>query len=158
MILPILQNEFCHKRQWLEEQDLVDFFALSQCLPGVIAVNVSAFSGYKIRGKTGAVISVLGTITAPFLAIIMLACVINQFIDKPVVQNIFFGIGLGVIVLVFLALKDIWRTSIADRFSFILFLIIFLTLMLARISPAIIIILAAIIGISYKKFEMRVKK
>ena len=73
VILPILMNEFVEKRNLVEQDELVDFFALSQSLPGIIAANISMFVGYKLRGKLGALVAMFGVIFVPFLTIVVLA-------------------------------------------------------------------------------------
>ena len=72
VILPILTNEFVEKRKLVNHDELLDYFALSQSLPGIIAANISMFVGYKLRGKIGAIIAMLGVITVPFIIIILL--------------------------------------------------------------------------------------
>ena len=82
VILPIVQNELVEKRKLITKEDLLDYFAFSQSLPGIIAANISMFSGYKLRGKSGAVVAMLGVIFVPFITIVLLASMLATFISN----------------------------------------------------------------------------
>jgi len=81
IILPIIQSEFAEKRKLVTQDELVNYFALSQSLPGIIAANMTMFIGYKLRGKSGALIAMFGVIFVPFLCIILLASVLGRFVN-----------------------------------------------------------------------------
>ena len=85
VILPILQNEFVEKRNLISQDELVDYFALSQTLPGIVAANISMFIGYKLKGKWGALAGMLGIISVPFIIIILLASVLSFFTENQTV-------------------------------------------------------------------------
>lgn len=150
VILPILKSEFVEKHQLISEEDLINYFAISQSLPGIIAANISIFVGYKLFNLKGAIIAVLGIVFTPFWTIVLLASILSKITHTEIAQGVFWGIGIGVIVLLFSATKEIWQKSIIDAFSFLLFLFALLALTFSTISPAIIIISSAIMGIVYK--------
>ena len=150
VILPILRAEFVEKYKLITEEELVEYFAISQSLPGIIAANISIFVGYKLHRTLGAIIACLGINFSPFLCIVLLATVISAFVNEPAMQGLFWGIGIGVLVLLISAIKEMWTKSITDWFSFLIFTIALITLLKTSISPAIIIIISAIAGIVYK--------
>lgn len=146
VILPLLESELVDKKEWLKLNELYEYFALSQSLPGIIAANVSVFTGYKIKGQIGAFAAITGVIMPAFIAIILIASVFEQVAHYGIVQDIFNGIAIGVIVLLFMSVKEMWKKCVVDQFSGIIFLTAFILSAGFKLSPAIIIISAIIIG------------
>lgn len=147
VILPLLQSELIEKKEWINNEELCEFYALSQSIPGLIAANVSIFVGYKLKKLNGALAAISGMITPAFLCIILLAKILEEIIQLKFIQGIFWGVGIGVLVLIYLAIKEIWTKSITDKFAFTIFFTVFLLSACFKISPAILIILAALTGI-----------
>ena len=151
VILPLLQKYLVEERKWLTEEELIDYFAVSQCIPGIIAGNIAMFSGYKARKSFGALTAILGLITPSFFAIIILANILINFTDNIYVQKAFWGIRISVIVLILITVKEMWSKSVNSKFTYILFFIILLLLILLPVSPAIIIIISALTALLYSK-------
>lgn len=149
VIVPLLMNELVEKNNWITKEDVVDFYALGQCVPGIIAANTTLFIGYKLRKKTGAIIAFLGLILPPFIAIVFLATLLMKLAQNPIMADVFWGVNVAIVILLFLAVKEVWKSSIVDRFTLFLFLLI-LALSVFRVSPSILIIFSAILGILYK--------
>ena len=126
VIIPIMQNELVEKRNWLDEQELCDYYCVSQCLPGIIAINMSILVGYKLLKLKGVIASIFGMMLSPFVAILIIAHLLNQILHISFINGIFWGVNLSVIVLIYLALKEMWQKSIVDKFSLFWFLIILL--------------------------------
>ena len=159
VILPLLQSELVEKKEWITDDDLVEYYALSQSVPGIIAANISVFTGYKLNGFIGALAAVLGVITPAFLAIVLLASLLQTIVSLNIVQSIFWGVGIGVIMLLYLATKEMWSKSITDKFTCIVFITAFILSACFKISPALIIIGAIIVGILYRSnFLHNIKK
>ena len=135
VILPILRNEFIERRSLINDDDLMDYFALSQTLPGIIAANISMFIGYKLHGKLGAIISMFGVIFVPFFTIILLASVLNMFTENSIINNVFWGINVAVIALIMLTIREMWQKSEKNTFFCLLFSLSLLTLLLTELSP-----------------------
>lgn len=150
VILPILKSEFVDKYKLISEEELIDYFAISQSLPGIIAVNISIFVGYKLYKIAGAIFAVLGMMFAPFWTIVLLASLIAKFVTSTPMQGIFWGVGIGVIVLLISATREIWNKAIVDKFSLSLFLLMVILLVYLNLSPIIVIVSSAILGILYK--------
>ncbi len=147
VILPLLQSELVEKRSWIDNDELCEYTALSQSIPGLIAANLSIFVGYKLKRTMGALAAISGMITPAFLSIVILAKILEEVIKLKFIQGIFWGVGIGVLVLIYLAVKEIWHKSIIDKFTFGVFFVIFLLSVCLKISPAVLIILVIIVGI-----------
>lgn len=145
VIIPIMQSELVEKRNWLNEQELCDYYCVSQCLPGIIAVNMSILVGYKLLKTKGVLASILGMSFSPFIIIILIANILNKISNIPFIDGIFWGVNLSVIVLIYLALKEMWQKSIVDLFSSIWFALI-LILTVLKVSPVILIISSILVG------------
>jgi chromate transporter len=150
VILPILQSELCTKRDWLRVDDIVEYYALSQSLPGVIAINTTIFVGYKLRGKTGALISVIGLIFPAFWAIVCLSSILSKLTSNSIVQGIFWGVDISVLVLVISSVREMWSKAIKDRAGIVIFLVALAVMLSCDISPAFVIIGSIFCGIIYK--------
>ncbi len=150
VIVPLLVNEFSKKRNWLTREEIIDFYAIGQCIPGIIAPNTIMLAGYKLRGKTGAFCALLGLIFAPFLAILTLASFIGILLQSIIMNDIFWGVNVAIIILIILTVKEVWSVSIVDKITFLLFVSAFL-MCIFGISPALIIVLAIMFGIVRSK-------
>lgn len=146
VIIPIMQNELIEKRKWLSNEELCDFYCVSQCLCGIIAINMSILVGCKMLKVKGAIAAVLGMATSPFISILLVANLINVILGLPFIEGIFWGINLSVIVLIYLALKEIWIKAIVDKISFFWFLLI-LILSVLKVNPAYLIVFSITVGI-----------
>lgn len=152
VILPIILAEFTQKRNLLKHSDVIDYFALAQSLPGIIAANISMFIGYKLKGKLGAVVAMFGIITVPFLCIVLLATVLNAFIGNRIVNGAFWGIGISVIALILLTVREMWQKTERDNYFYVIFVTATAALLLMNFSPIKTIIVFTVVGILYKKF------
>ena len=159
VILPIITSELCKKRKLLKEEDIINYFALSQSLPGIIAANISMFAGYKLRGKLGAIAAMLGIITVPFIFIVLLASALDKFTDNIYIQGLFWGVGVAVIALIILTVREIWQKSKRDLFFHIIFLFSLIALLIFKLSPVATILIFSGLGIVYKRIRhMEVKR
>lgn len=150
VILPLLQSELVDKKHWVNDDELCEYYALGQSVPGIIAANMSIFVGYKLLGQKGAFAAATGIVTPAFLAIVLIAKILEELIKLDFIQSIFWGVGIGVVILVLLAVKEMWNKSIVDKFSFAIFLSAFILSGILKVSPALIIIASAVAGIIYK--------
>jgi len=155
VILPIITSEISQKRNLIPESDIVDYFALSQSLPGIIAANISMFVGYKLRGKSGAITALLGVIFVPFLTIVLLASILDKFVNNSYIQSTLWGIGIAVIALLFLTVREIWQKSNRDLFFYIILTLSLSALITIKMSPVEVVILFSVLGIIIKKYTRR---
>ena len=147
VILPLLQSELVDKKHWIDDDELCEFYALSQSVPGIIAANTAIFTGYRLRGTAGAITATIGIIMPAFVSIIIIARILEQIVQMHFIQSIFWGVGVAVLILIFLAVKEMWRKSVVDKFSCWIFFITFVLSALFKAPPAALIILAIFIGL-----------
>lgn len=149
-MLPILQKEVVEKKKWNTEEEILDYYALSQCLPGIIMVNTLVFVGQKKKGKIGAFASALGAVTPSFIIITIIATLLTAFADVPAVQSAFAGIRVCVCVLIFNSILKLWKSSVVDKKCLALFIIIAIGSLVVDITPIAFVLGAAVVGILIK--------
>lgn len=152
-LLPILQEEFVRKRDWLTDEELMDYFAIGQCTPGIISVNVSTFIGNKRKGAIGGFVTTFGFVTIPLLLISAIAMFLTEFANIPIVKNAFAGIRVVVCILILTAIERLWPKSITTKISFVLFLIIFALSTFTDVSPIILVVSSGIIGVLFSQMN-----
>ena len=153
VILPLLTSEIVEKKHWITSDELCEFYALGASLPGIIAANTAIFTGRKLLGRKGAIAATIGVVLPSFLAIVLLASILSEIVDKPSVQHIFWGVGIGVITLLFLAVKEMWTKCVVDEFSICVYSVC-LILAFTRVIPlSLIVILALVSGIIFQRIE-----
>ena len=150
VILPIITNEFAEKRKLFSSEEIVNYFTISQSLPGIIAANISMFIGYKLHGKRGAIIAMLGIITIPFICIISLASLLDLLTQNKLIQGAFWGIGIAVISLIILTIREIWQNTNKDVFFYSIFTLALTALLFFNFSPIKTILIFTLLGILYK--------
>ena len=151
-MLPILQREVVENKGWATEEELADWFAIGQCTPGVIAVNTATFAGRKVKGNIGGIIATLGVVFPSIVIISLLAGVITTFAEVAWVKNAFAGIRVCVCVLIFNAVLKLWKKSVVDKATLVIYLIILIASMLLDWSPVIFVVFAALSGIVWQVF------
>jgi len=155
VILPILQNEFVEKRGIVNNDELIDYYAIAQSLPGILAANISMFIGYKLKGKMGALCSVLGIIFVPFLLIVLLASIISAIVENSIIQGALWGIGIAVTVMILLTVKEIWQNTLKDSFFYTIFFLSLIALFALKLSPISVILIFSFVGIMFKTIQKR---
>ena len=154
-MLPMLQKEVVEKRGWATEEELMDYYALGQCTPGIIAVNTATFVGQNTAGNLGGIIATLGVVFPSLIIINLIAMFLQNFADLPVVQNAFAGIRVCVCVLVFNAVLKLWKKAVVDKKTLIIFLVVVIGSFVFDIAPTIFVILSALAGIILKNMEVK---
>lgn len=146
-MLPMLQKEVVEEKKWATEEELLDYYAVGQATPGIIAVNTATFVGYKEKGVLGAAFATFGVVFPSLVIIMVIAGFIDNFSDLDVVQYAFSGIRIAVGVLILNALLKLMKGSVKDILGIILFVATFIASSFLNISVVYIIIAAALIGI-----------
>lgn len=146
-MLPILQREVVEKKGWATEEELMDYFAVSQCTPGAIAVNTATFIGQKQRGMAGGIIATCGVVFPSLILLSVLAGVLEKFAHLSVVQHAFGGIRICVCVLILNAVVKLYKKAVPDRFTFLIFLLVMIGSSVLDVSPVVFVITAAGAGI-----------
>lgn len=152
-MLPVIQREIVDNKHWATEEEVLDYYAIGQCTPGIIALNTSTFVGYKQKGIAGAVACSLGFVLPSWLIITIIAALLQNYADFPLIKNAFAGIRVCVCVLILNSVCKLWKKSIVNKLTFFIFVFIFVTsiglkyLFKISISPVIFVIAAGILGI-----------
>ena len=149
-MLPIIQREVVEKKQWATEEEVMDYYAIGQCTPGVIAVNTVTFIGRKLRGFPGSLVATVGVVFPSLVIITVIAAFISNFADLPIVKNAFAGIRACVCVLIANAVVKLWKKAVIDLPTLVIFLVIFAGSVFLKLSPVIWVLLAAAGGILVK--------
>lgn len=147
-MIPLIQNEVVNRRKWISEDEMFDMIAIAESTPGVIAVNMATFVGYRIAKFWGSFFATLGVIVPSIIIISIIALFFEDFLSYPVVNAVFKGIRIGVIILIFNAGLKLFNRLPKTAFGFILIAIaLSISLLLPQISAFWIIIGGAISGI-----------
>ncbi|MBQ9850354.1 MAG: chromate transporter [Clostridia bacterium] len=149
-MIPILQREVVEKQKWASEEELMDYFAIGQCTPGIIAVNTATFIGQKNKGVFGGIFATLGLVFPSLVIISLLAGVIEAFSHIVWVQHAFGGIRICVCVLIVNAVIKLFKKAVIDKFSFVVFLAVALAAFFTDLSPVIFVLVAAVLGVVIK--------
>lgn len=152
-MLPMLQEEVVNKRKWATEEELLDYYAVGQCTPGVIAVNTATFIGYNNAGILGAIAATAGVITPSLIIIMIIAQFIKNFASLEIVKHAFSGIRAAVAVLVVNAVIKLWNSGVKDATGVIIFSVTLILSILVNISPVYVVIGAILVGITAKKIR-----
>ena len=154
-MLPILQREVVENKHWATEEELTDYFAIGQCTPGIIAVNTATFIGQKYMGVAGGIVATLGVAFPSLIIISILAGLITNFAHLTWVKNAFAGIQVCVCVLIFNAVRKLWKKSVVDKRTFVIFLLVLAGGIFLNLSPVWYVIAAAVAGIVLKNLEVQ---
>lgn len=154
-MLPMLQKEVVESKHWAESEELMDYYAIGQCLPGLIAVNTAVFIGQKRRGVKGGVACALGVVFPSLVIITVIAAFIGGFADLPAVRNAFAGIRVCVCVLIYNAVVKLWKKAVVDKKALVVFLLIFAGATFTEVSPILYVLAAAAAGILLKNWEAK---
>ena len=146
-MLPMFKKELVEKHNWCTEEDILDYYAIAQCTPGVIAVNTASFVGMKKKGIAGAVVSTLGVVAPSIIIITFIAAFINHFSDNAYVKHAFAGIRLAVCSLVTVTIYGLLKKNVKGIVTAMLTVMAFVFTYFLNISPIIAVLVAAATGI-----------
>lgn len=150
-MLPMLQKEVVEKYHWATEDEIMDYFAIGQCTPGIIAVNTATFVGYKTRGIPGAIFATLGMVTPSILIIMVIAACLKNFADLPIVKHAFNGIRACVCVLILNAVTKLAQKSLVDKVCIGICIVVLILSLFTSLSPVLIVVLAGAAGLLFKR-------
>lgn len=124
-MLPLIQKEVVDKRQWVSEEEILDIFAISQSVPGVIAVNTAIFVGNRVTGLSGAIAATLGVVLPAFISIILVITILISLKGNIIVGKVFTGIRAASAALILLAALKLGKTAIKGKAGYIIALVSF---------------------------------
>ncbi|WP_312047976.1 chromate transporter [Anaerotignum sp.] len=146
-MLPLLQREVVTKRGWATEDEILDYFAISQCTPGVIFVNTATFVGFRRKGVLGAIAATVGSIFPSLVIIMVISAVLKNFAQLAVVQHAFGAIRVVVGVLIVNAVVGMWKKSVVDKICAVIAVAAFLLSVILEVSPIWIVLGAGLLGL-----------
>lgn len=149
-MLPMLEKEVVDEKKWATSEELLDYYAVGQATPGIIAVNTATFIGYKAKGMLGALFATAGVVFPSLVIIIIIATCLQNFAKYEIVQRAFSGIRVAVAVLIIDAIAKLWKNSVIDKVGILIFLVTFIFGSFFNISPIYIVISSAILGLILK--------
>lgn len=145
-MLSLLQRVIVEQYHWASEEELMDYYAIGQCTPGIIALNTSTFIGYKYKKLPGAITATLGFLSPSILIIVLIAAFMTNYASLPIVKHAFAGIRICVCALILDAVLKLGKKSIVDKSSVIIFLVVVGLAAFTNISTILLVIAAGIAG------------
>lgn len=146
-MLPMIQREVVEKRGWATEEEILNYYAIGQCTPGVIAVNTATFIGDSRKGVLGGFLATLGVVMPSLIIISIIAALLNNFAEIEAVQHALAGIRVAVVVLVGFSIWKLLKSGVRGAFGWIVFVLTFLVSAIFGLSPVIIVVAAAAAGL-----------
>lgn len=156
-MLPMLEKEIVEKRNWATDEEIMDYYAIGQCTPGIIAVNVATFIGYKKRNVPGAIVCTIGVVAPSVVIISLIATLLTNFADIPVVQHALSGIRVAVCVLMTASLIKLYKGGVKDIGTFVVFGVALALSLFANISTVIMVIAAGLSGVLLSRLKKEAK-
>jgi len=153
VMLPMLRREMVEDRGWLTDDELIDYYAIAQATPGIIAVNTATFVGYKRRGVPGAIASTAGMVSPSLIIITVIAIFFTRFQEIPAVQRAFRGVRVAVAVLLSFTVASLIKKTVRSVLEVVLAAGAFLGISLLGLSPIPILLTAALVGVAAGMFR-----
>ena len=146
-MLPMIQREVVEKRGWATEEEILNYYAIGQCTPGVIAVNTATFIGDSRKGVLGGFLATLGVVMPSLIIISVIAALLNNFAEIEAVQHALAGIRVAVVVLVSFSVWKLMKSGVKGAFGWTVFVLTFLVSAIFGLSPVVIVVTAAVAGL-----------
>ncbi|MCR5325292.1 MAG: chromate transporter [Bacteroidales bacterium] len=156
-MIPIIQREMS-KRGWISDEELPDIVALSQSAPGVMAVNISIFAGYRLRGVAGSIAATLGSVMPSFVIILAIAMFFSAFRDNPWVERAFKGIRPVVIALIAVPMLNMAKKACTSWWKWLIAIVSLLLVAFLGVSPIYILLVVIVLGFSLSYYSERWKR
>ena len=149
-MLPLLQRELVDNKKWVTEEEILDYYAIGQCTPGIIAVNTATFVGRKRKGLIGGIAATLGVVFPSIVIITIIAAFLTNFAELKAVRDAFAAIRVCVCALILNSVIKLGKKTIVDAPTAVIFVLVVAGTLLLDISPIIFVIASALCGIVVK--------
>ena len=146
-MIPILERELVDKHSWATNEELMDYYAVGQCTPGVIAVNTATFIGNKLAGVLGGIVATLGVVTPSVVIITLIAGILTSFAEIQAVKSAFGGIRVCVCVLIFNSVLKLFKAAVIDKAALVIFALVMACSFFFGVSPVLLVVFSAVAGI-----------
>lgn len=157
-MLPMLERELVENRKWVTNEEILDYYAVGQCTPGIIAVNTATFVGYKQSKVLGAVFATFGMVFPSLIIVAVIAAVLSNFADIPAVQHAFAGIRIAVCALITAAVVKLAKSNVRSLAQILIAAAAFVVIAVFGASPVVVVIGSAVAGLVLGKFGVIDKK
>ena len=151
-MLPLIEKEIVEKHKWATQEEIMDYYAVAQCTPGIIAVNVATFVGYYRKRVIGGIVATIGVVFPSIIIILIIASLLQNYSSLAVVQHALGGIRVAVCVLILNAVVKLWKSGIKDSYGAIVFAIVLFIASFTSVPTVAIVISAAFAGFLKLKF------
>ncbi len=148
-MIPIAKREIIENKGWITEEELMDYYGISQVSMGIIAINTNALIGYRIDQKRGALIAAIATAAPSMIIIMLIASLFQNVFDYPIVINMFKAIRIVVCALIVQTTYKLMKIGILDLFGWILFALSFFLLVVVEINPFLLVIPSGLLGLIF---------
>ena len=150
-MLPMIEREVIEKYHWATDEEIMEYYAIGQCTPGIIAVNTATFVGYYQKGVIGGIAATLGVVSPSLIIITLIASLVSNFAELAVVQHALKGINVAVCMLMIYAIAGLWKKSVKNIAAFFVFAVAFLLSLFTDISTVYLVILSGLLGVILSK-------
>jgi chromate transporter len=157
-MIPLIKKEVVEVKRWLTKEDFLDIIALSQSLPGILAINVAIFVGYRLKGTRGSLVTALGTALPSFLIILLIAIFFESYKNNALVEAVFKGIRPAVVALIAVPVFNLAKAAKLTYKTFFIPCVAALFIWLLGISPIWVILVAGVGGFLYGKLKRKEHK
>ena len=152
-MLPIIQKEVAEKKKWLSDEEFLDSIAVTNSLPGPLAINCATFVGFKTAGFAGAISAVLGAVMPSFLIILVIAIFFGSIKDNPIIEYVFAGIRPAVVALIVYALVKLVKSMGVNIINISISLAVLLSILLLNFHPIVAIVICGCLGFFFFRKE-----
>ncbi len=147
VMFPMLKREVVDSKRWISDQEMVDYYALGQSIPGIIAMNTSTLIGYRKRGVPGAFVAAAGMATPSLVVILLIAAFLTPYFNLPVVQKAFAGIRAAVVAMIVMAVLQVGKKSVDSVAKLVISIGAFLAIAGLHIHPVLMIVAGSMLGL-----------
>ena len=156
-MIPLIQNEIV-KRGWMKDEDFPDIIALSQSAPGLLAVNIAIFSGYKLKGTKGSIVAATASVLPSIIIILLIAMIFTGYQDSPAVISIFKGIRPVVVALIAVPMIQMARKSNKHWWSYALSAAVLVLVGVLKVSPIYILTVVIVVSFAAAKYIDKIRR
>lgn len=151
-MMPILQREVVDKKHWATQEEVIDYYAVGQCMPGLNSVNTAIFIGYQNKKTPGALAAALGLVTPSIIIIIIIAMFLGNIMGVAAVENAFAAIRVAVCALVLQAAITMIKSGVVDKATAVIFVASAGVMLFTSLSPIPVILASGVAGVVIKLY------
>lgn len=145
-MFPMFRKELIEKHKYITEDELIDYYSIGQCTPGIIAVNVATFTGYKVRKTIGAIVATMALVLPSLIIIMAIAGILSEITDNEIIENAFNGIRIGVTVLLLNEVISLAKKNIKNKFQILILILAGIMIFGLNVSSVLAVFIAGLIG------------